>query len=176
MHIVLAILGSIVTILILLNRLKGLGIDFGWLNPFTWHRRRQWKLKVNKNPIYTMDTPMEAVAGLLYTAAKCSGDITQEHKKIILKIFTEEFEMKESDATELLSSTSFLVKDEDDIINNLKSFLALSIEKFSAEQRKKTLTYVETVMKVDEKLSSKQQKFLEKLNGFMTSDTKQGDW
>lgn len=41
MHIVLAVLGSLVTILILLNRLKGLGIDFGWLNPFTWHRRRQ---------------------------------------------------------------------------------------------------------------------------------------
>ena len=65
MHIVIAILGSIVTILVLLNRLKSTGIDFGWLNPFTWYRRRQWKLKVTKNPIYAMENPMEAVAGLL---------------------------------------------------------------------------------------------------------------
>jgi len=176
MHIVLAILGSIVTILILLNRLKNTGIDFGWLNPFTWHRRRQWKLKVTKDPIYTMDNPMEAVAGLMYAAAKCSGDITQEHKKAILKVFKDEFEMEEADAIALLSSTSFLVKDEDDIVNHLRKFLEPSLQQFSTEQRNKTMTYVETILQVDDQASSKQQDFLRKLSGVMQPDDKKSKW
>jgi len=34
MHIILGVLGAIVTILVLLNRLADAGIDVGWLNPF----------------------------------------------------------------------------------------------------------------------------------------------
>jgi hypothetical protein len=40
MHIIMGILGSIITILVLTNQLSRLGIDVGKLNPFAWHR--QW--------------------------------------------------------------------------------------------------------------------------------------
>ncbi len=45
MHVIIGVLGSIITILILLNRLAEAGIDLGGLNPFLWKRRRQWKQK-----------------------------------------------------------------------------------------------------------------------------------
>lgn len=176
MHIIIGILGSIVTILYLLNRLQRLGIDFGWLNPFTWYRRRQWKQKVTKNPVYTLEKPIEAVAGLLYSAAKCSGDITQEHKKAILKIFTDEFELNDNDAIALLSSTNFLVKDEDDVANHLKKFLEPSFSQFSDEQKSKTLNYVETIIQIDDQPSAKQQSLLKNLNGFMKPDTQKSNW
>jgi len=40
---ILAVLGVIVTILILLNRLANAGMDLGGLNPFLWQRRRNWR-------------------------------------------------------------------------------------------------------------------------------------
>ena len=40
MHIILGALGSIVTILYMLDRL---GIDIGGLNPFYWYRRRAFR-------------------------------------------------------------------------------------------------------------------------------------
>ena len=36
MHIILGVLGAVITILILLNRLAEAGIDLGGLNPFLW--------------------------------------------------------------------------------------------------------------------------------------------
>lgn len=41
MHIVLGLLGTLVTILWLLYRLAEMGIDLGGLNPWAWRRRRQ---------------------------------------------------------------------------------------------------------------------------------------
>jgi len=43
MHIIIAFLGTIVTILVLLDRLAQAGISLGGLNPFLWRRRRKWK-------------------------------------------------------------------------------------------------------------------------------------
>jgi len=52
MHFILGLLGTIVTILILLNRLADAGIDLGGLNPFLWHRRRKWrKMSGGKSPL-----------------------------------------------------------------------------------------------------------------------------
>ena len=65
MHIIMGILGSVVTILILTNQLSRMGIDVGWLNPFAWSRRKKWQKKYHADPAFSMDRPMEAVAGLL---------------------------------------------------------------------------------------------------------------
>lgn len=175
MHIIIAVLGSIVTILILFNRLKSLGIDLEWLNPFTWYRRRQWRQKVHQNPVYCMDQPMEAVAGLLYTAAKCSGDITQEHKNKMLSIFETDFELDDKKAVELLSSSSFLIKDEDDVALHLKKFLAPSIEKFSPNQLTETLKMVDAIIQVDAQPSAKQIQLQQQLQELLSSKPNDGD-
>ena len=55
MHIILGMLGTIVTILILLNRLAEAGIDIGGLNPFLWNRRRKWKKMYQGNPVFKIE-------------------------------------------------------------------------------------------------------------------------
>ena len=59
---ILGLLGTIVTILWLLYRLAEMGIDLGGLNPFLWRRRRKWKKHYEANPIYKIDSPMEATS------------------------------------------------------------------------------------------------------------------
>lgn len=66
MHIVLGLLGSIVTILYLLDRL---GIDLGGLNPFYWQRRRAWEKKYQGDPIYSVEDPMHVAAILIVGSA-----------------------------------------------------------------------------------------------------------
>ena len=70
MHIILGLLGTIVTILILLNRLSEAGIEIGWLNPFAWNRRRKWRNKYQGNPIFQLVDPLEVAALLCTSLAK----------------------------------------------------------------------------------------------------------
>ncbi|NIQ03934.1 MAG: TerB family tellurite resistance protein, partial [Nitrospinaceae bacterium] len=116
MHVVLGILGSLITILILVNRLSDTGLDMGKLNPFAWARRKKWQEKYYADPAFSLDSPMEAAAGLMYVMAKCSGEISREQKQCILHLFQKEFKLNDRRATELLSSCSFLLKDEDKIV------------------------------------------------------------
>lgn len=166
MHIILGILGSIITILVLVNRISQTGVDLGKLNPFAWNRRRKWQKKYHADPAFSMDRPMEAVAGLLYVMAKCSGEITREQKECILEIFETEFRLGEREATELLSSSSFLLKDEDQIIENLKDFLKPSLEKFDDEKKASTLDLLQKVADCEGPRTSKQEEFLNKLTPF----------
>ena len=59
MHILLGLLGTIVTILVLLYRLSDSGIDLGGLNPFSWRRQRAWRQKFAANPIFSLEDPVQ---------------------------------------------------------------------------------------------------------------------
>jgi len=109
---------------------------------------------------------MEAVAGLLYVMAKCSGEITREQKECILEIFETEFRLGERQAIELLTSSSFLLKDEDKIIENLRSFLKPSLAKFDDEKRQSTLDMLQRVADCEGRRTSKQEEFLNKVAPF----------
>ncbi|MEL7185312.1 MAG: TerB family tellurite resistance protein, partial [Pseudomonadota bacterium] len=78
MHVVIALLGSIVTILYLLDRL---GVDIGWLNPFHWMHRRRWSKKFDGDPIYAVEEPMHVAALLVIGIARLDGDISAEQKQ-----------------------------------------------------------------------------------------------
>jgi uncharacterized tellurite resistance protein B-like protein len=166
MHIILGILGSVITILILVSRLSDAGLGIRKLNPFAWSRRRKWEKNYYADPAFSMDRPMEAVAGLLYVMAKCSGEITREQKECILNLFQIEFHLDEDKARELLSSSSFLLKDEDKIIENLKSFLKPSLEKFDDEKRASTLVMLHKVADCEGKRTSKQEEFMSQVSLF----------
>lgn len=84
MHIVLGVLGVVVTILVLLNRLQEGGIDIGWLNPFSWHRRRTFRNKYHTPAAYSLDSPMDVAALYMVAIAKADGDITREQKNCYL--------------------------------------------------------------------------------------------
>jgi uncharacterized tellurite resistance protein B-like protein len=162
----MGILGSIITILVLVNQLSRAGIDIGKLNPFAWARRKKWQKKYHADPAFSLDRPMEAVAGLLYVMAKCSGEITREQKEYILYLFQTEFRLSEDKARELLSSSSFLLKDEDQVIDHLKDFLKPSLAKFDDEKRTSTLDLLQKVADCEGDRTSKQEVFLNQLMPF----------
>lgn len=168
MIILLEILGSIITILYLVSRFSPNGLNAGRLNlnPFAWYRSRKWQKKYYADPAFSMDRPMEAVAGLLYVMAKCSGEITREQKECILEIFETEFRLGERQAIELLTSSSFLLKDEDKVVENLKSFLKPSLAKFDAEKRTSTLDLLQKVADCEGNRTSKQEEFMNKVAPF----------
>ena len=78
MHLVLGFLGTVVTVLFLLDRL---GIDLGGMNPFYWYRRRAFAKKYGSDPIYSIEDPIHVAALLIIGAAKLDGDLTAEQKK-----------------------------------------------------------------------------------------------
>ena len=161
MHIVLAVLGAIVTILVLLRRLDDAGINLRNLNPFWYFRRRKWQKQYNADPGFCIDSPMEATAGLMYVAAKCSGDISKDQKACILSLFQSEFHLNERQATDLLASCSFLIPDEDKVKNNLSSFLAPSQEKFTDQQSQSAIELLDKVIACEKMIASKQQEFVD---------------
>ena len=160
MHVILGVLGLIVTILILVNRLTEAGIDIGWLDPFKWNRRRKWRQACHADPLFDIDDPMKSTAGLMYTMAKCSGDISKEEKACILGIFEEDFKLTEREATDLLSTCSFYIKDEDLVKRELKKFLRPSLENFAERQMISAFSFVERVALCEGQPNEKQSEFL----------------
>ena len=164
MYIIMEILGAAVTILILMNLLERNGVNVGGLNPFSWARRRKWEKKYHADPAFTLERPMEAVAGLLYVMAKASGDISREQKQCLLDLFQTEFKLDENKARELLTSSAFLLKDEDKIIDHLHEFMKPSIEKFDHEKEESTLFMLHKVAHCEGPATSKQDGFLNKVS------------
>ena len=177
MHIVLELLGSVITILILVNVLSRNGIDLGRLNPFAWRRRHQWQKKYHADPAFSLEKPMEAVAGLLYVMAKCSGEITREQKQCILDLFRSEFKLDDNRARELLSSSSFLLKDEDKVLHNLKEYLKPSLARFDDEKRASTLEMMQKVGDCEGGMTAKQRDLMDKaVPLFMPTPEPQRKW
>ncbi|MCG8084074.1 MAG: hypothetical protein JAZ13_00040 [Candidatus Thiodiazotropha taylori] len=123
MHIILPVLGAVITILILLNRLESNGIDIGWLNPFAWKRRREWAKKYHANPVYSLDNPMQVTALVMAALAKSEGEISAEQKKEILGKYQEVFHLSEKAAGDLFSSVIFLIKDDLLAVQNVEKLL-----------------------------------------------------
>ena len=166
MQIILGILGAIATLLYLVIEISEKGSQLRKFNPFSWVRRNKWQKKYHADPAFSLDRPMEAVAGLLYVMAKCSGEISREQKDYILYLFQNEFRLSEDKARELLSSSSFLIKDEDHIIDNLKDYLKPSLAKFDGEKRTSTLDLLQKVADCEGDRTSKQEEFLNKVSPF----------
>jgi uncharacterized tellurite resistance protein B-like protein len=149
MHIVLAFLGSVVTILILLSRLAEMGIDLGGLNPFLLYRRKKWKNQIHGNPIYHIDSPMEMVALLMVAVAKSSGDMSSEEKRKILDLFTSEFHLSKKDAAALMIASVYLLRDGSDLREHMKKVVEKSLKKFTEEQADSAFSLINEVANLD---------------------------
>lgn len=145
MHIVLGILGSLITILILLSRLADAGIDFRGLNPFLWRRRRRWRKQYEGNPAFKLSDPMEATALLMVAVAKCDGDLAREQKTHLLELFEREFHLSPKDAQSLLISSSHLHGDGEEVRAKVREVLAPSLERFTPEQADSALGLLQRV-------------------------------
>jgi uncharacterized tellurite resistance protein B-like protein len=160
MHVLLGILGAVVTILILLNRLAEAGIDLGGLNPFLWQRRKRWRDKLEGNPVYHVDSPMEAAALLVVAAAKTDGDVSAEEKKTILALFQDEFRLSKREAAGLFVSSAYLLGKGEEVQANLEKVMKPSLDNFSAEQAQSALKLLERVCGIEPAQSELKREFV----------------
>ncbi len=177
MHIIIGMLGSIVTVLWLLHRLAEMGIDLGGLNPWLWQRRRKWKNAYTANPVFTLDKPME-VTGLLITAtAKADGDMSAEEKREILEIFENEFHLSKREAAGLLISSAHLLGKGDEVRNDLPKVMAGSLDHFSPEQVKAAVALLRRIAAIGGEPTQGQLEFIDRVSGLFARDDKsKGTW
>jgi hypothetical protein len=148
-HIILGLLGAIVTILILFNRLSDAGITLSSFNPFLWNRRRQWKKQYQGNPIFNLQEPKDLTAMLMVGLAKMEGDMSKEQKDAITSQFQQEFHMSNNEAMELLTSSVHLHGRGDEIKSQVDKVIQPSINKFTSEQAESALNLLNQVSKLE---------------------------
>ncbi|MFQ3251456.1 MAG: putative tellurite resistance protein B-like protein [Glaciecola sp.] len=164
MHIILGILGTAVTILILISRLKEGGIDIGWLNPFSWARRRRFRKEYLMHPAYTLESPMDVAALFMVAVAKSDGDITKGQKEKILSLFASEFKLNDAQASELFGASVHIFGRGDDVLDNPSRVLSRTMDSFSAQQVSSVLSMLEEVANAEGDPSESQKKLINKIN------------
>jgi hypothetical protein len=175
MHIVLSILGAIVTILILLKRLADAGFSLGGLNPFLWHRRKQWQDQATGNPIFAIEDPMEASALIITGATKISGDMTSEQKSFLLNVFEQEFHLSGKDSAGLLASSAYLLGDGQALKGDLEKVLKPSMENFSQTQAASTTDILDRLCQLDGNANELLQEFVKEVNKILENQFKEKD-
>ena len=145
MHIILGLLGAVVTILILTKRLGEAGITLDSINPFAWYRKHQWMKKYKARPLFGIDDPQK-VAGLLVVAiAHVDGIISLEEKQSILKLFEDDFELTEKEASGLFTSSAYFLKDEEEVGQHMAQILKLTADKFTGHQIEFTMECMQKI-------------------------------
>ena len=176
MHIVIAILGSLVTILILLRRLADAGIDLGGLNPFLWNRRRKWRKKHDGNPLFKIDNPLDATALLMVATVKADGDMTKEDKALLLQLFESALKLSKKEAAGLLISSTHLLSDGKALRQNVKKFLSPSLVAFSESQASSAITLVEQVAGVTDTRHENTQTLVDQVTLLLKPQPKEQTW
>lgn len=156
MHIILGVLSLVVTILVLLNRLQQGGIDIGWLNPFSWHRRRQFRKAYQQSAAYSLDNPMDVAALFVVAVAKSDGDMSREQKQCILDLFKSEFKRSQSQSEEQLRASAHILGRGDEVYDTPEKVLHRSKNSFTREQVKSALFMMQQVATVEGPPSAKQ--------------------
>ena len=175
MHILLGLLGTIVTILVLFKRLSDAGIDIGWLNPFAWRRRRAWRNKYQGNPIFSLSDPLEVAALLATTTAKMDGDLSSEEKTILLELFQSEFNKSEKEASDLLMSSIYLFGDGIDVIAKPEKVLKMSLASFSPEKARSVMSLLTAISNIDEKNQTAKRGYVATIEATFDAHFKSGD-
>lgn len=171
MHVVIALLGSIITVLYLLDRL---GVDLGWLNPFDWRRRRKWAAKYQGDPIYSVEEPIHVAALLIVGATKLGGDLSSEQKQLVIDKFVTRFSMDTKEASELLASAAHLLGAPQVIGAQLEGLAERNKNCFSPEQAESMIKMMRDVAAADGEISQVQREFIEDMSNKFSSPGKDG--
>ena len=174
MHVILALLTTLVSVLYLLDRM---GIDIGGLNPFYWRRRRAWAAKYQGDPIYSIEDPMHVAALLIIGVAKLEGDLSAEQKKLVLHLFESKFSLDSAAASELLGSAVHLLGAPQVIDAQLDGVAQKSSERFSKDQAESMIQMIVDVASAEGELSAKQEEFVARVRErFHFSEKEPGVW
>jgi len=154
------------------------GFNIDVFNPFYWYRRYQWHLKYGRNPLYTLDKPMDAAAVLLVGIARLDGEISREQKNEIIAVFATEFHLGEEAAKELFVSSAFLLQNETNLAANAGKVLERSLGQFTTEQAESTLALLKRIANLDNHISSTQQDLIAAVEKILSATQKgaKGKW
>ena len=173
MHIIIGFLGSLVTILYLLDRL---GIDIGGLNPFYWYRRRAFARKFGADPIYSIDDPIHLASLFVIGVAKLDGELTAEQRRVAQQQFESAFSLSETDASALFGSASHLLAAPQLLDDQLGKLADKNKDSFSNEQAESLLSMMVTVVTSDGEASAAQRQFIDKLRAAFVQPQVEGTW
>ncbi len=174
MHIVLGLLGTLVTILYLLDRL---GIDIGGLNPFYWWRRRAFAQRYGADPIYSIDDPVHVASLLIIGAAKLDGDLTAEQRSVAQAEFEKNFNLSTKEASELFGSAAHLLAAPQLLENQLNKLADKHSARFTREQAASLVEIMTTVASASGALSITQKEFIDSMRARSGATTEpQGTW
>jgi hypothetical protein len=173
MHIILAFLGLVITLLMLLNKLQQNGLDIGWLNPFSWHRRRTYRIKHDRHPAFKLESPMDVVALCMVAVAKIDGDLSTEQKVAILSLFQLEFHLCEKQAHALLSSSVHLLGANEEVLSCPQKLFDRAYDKFQPVQSRSLVLLIDQVGDIEGACSKQQRSLINKIKQACPSDGKQ---
>ena len=174
MHVLLGLLGALVTILYLLDRM---GIDLGGLNPFYWRRRRAWAKQYHGDPVHSVEDPIQVAALLVVGAAKLDGDLTAEQKQAATSQFEETFSVNSREASELVTSSTHLLGAPQVIDTQLEGLIARHREKFTPDQAASIVDMMTRVAAAGGDLTEQQDAFIASVRAHLRfAETKEGPW
>mgnify|MGYP001547575251 CR=1 FL=1 len=176
MHILIGAITAIAGLLWALNSLQRSGVDLNAFNPFTWVRRRKWEKLYGRKPLYELDKPLEAAAAIIVGLLNQEGIISKEQKQHITELFKSNFNLNEKESTELLVSSTHLVKDELNIERAVANILALSKDKFSPEMVDTFLSILKSVASLEGTPSDSQLKIIDNVALYFKAENKNSEW
>lgn len=160
MHIIIGIITAVAGLIWALVSLQRVGFNFSSLDPFALYRRLMWRKKYTAKPLYNIENPMDAVAVLILGVAKCEGEISTEQKHAIQTIFTNEFKLSNSEASDLFVASSYLIRDEVYIVDKLDKILEKSKPHFNQEQIDSAIALMTQISRIFDETNAEQEKLI----------------
>lgn len=174
MHVIIGLLGGLVTIFYLLDRL---GVDIGGLNPFYWYRRHAFAKKFGADPIYSIEDPVHIAALLVIGTAKLDGDITSGQKETAQELFSSQFSIDATEASGLFGSAAHLLAAPQLVGTQLEKLADRNGDRFAPDQVSSMVEMMRAVASADGVPSSSQEEFIESIQSrFGTPPEQQGTW
>jgi uncharacterized tellurite resistance protein B-like protein len=174
MHILIAFLGTLVTVFYLLDRL---GIDIGGFNPFHWRRKRAWSRQYHGDPVYSIEDPLQVAALLVLGVAKLDGVISAGQNKVALEQFESVFSLDAKEASELVTSAIHLLGAPQIIDAQLKGLSDKNKSLFTQEQADSMIELMLEVVSADGEVTPAQSEFIESMRThFIPPHQNQGTW
>lgn len=174
MHILIGLITAIVSLLWALDRF---GVDIHSLNPFLWHRRRQWRKRLTTKPLHTLSKPIEAAAVLIVGIAQSEGLVSREQKAEIINIFKNDLNQGAASAHDMFGAAAFLTKDTVDIASEVPHILAPNKALFTEQQARILVEVLTRVASLEGGITQAQERIIRAVEKELLHDkVKPGEW
>ena len=108
-------------------------------------RRRQWQ-KMNTTPLYSIESPRELTAVLLFGLVRCGGDPTSDEKNRLIATFCDELGYSKKDGKEMYSYASYVVGTDANFASKVSKIVEPAIGAYTESQRESTVHLLEALV------------------------------